>query len=52
MKGKVNRADLSRRSLDEVGSSIERRRVKAAAQFHFVTPQLAAGSFILEEAHL
>jgi hypothetical protein len=27
-------------------SSTERRRVRATAQFHFDTPQLAAGSFI------
>ena len=27
-EGKANRADLSRRSLDEVGSSLERRRVR------------------------
>jgi hypothetical protein len=30
-------------------SSTERRRVRATAQFHFDTPQLAAGSFIFIE---
>ena len=54
----MNSADLSLRSLDE-GRKLNRahvlhsgllqrmeRRVRATAQFHFDTPQLAAGSFI------
>jgi hypothetical protein len=41
----ANRVDLSRRSLDEVGSSQERRRVGYAV-ITLDTPPLAAGSFI------
>jgi hypothetical protein len=33
-------------------SSIERGRVRATAQFHFDTPQLAAGSFIKIASYL
>jgi len=48
--GEANRVDLSRRSLDEVGSSQERRRVGYDA-ISLDTQPLAAGSFILEALH-
>ncbi len=40
-EGKAWYADLSRRSHNEGGSSVERRRVRVRAQFRFDTPQRA-----------
>jgi len=51
MDGEANRVDLSRRSLDEVGSSQERRRIGYDA-IQLDTPLLAAGSFIVGQKRI
>ena len=42
-EGKTFRDGVSAEALSEVGSSVERRRVRATAQFRFDTPSACGG---------